>query len=365
MLIDRVNKLKHQMFISKLDAVIVTDVVLINYFTNYANFSKEEREAFLVITPKEQYILTDGRYTTAIKNEVKHFDLLEIGGNNSLENILKDLKKKHQLEVVGVDFANITHSEYKYFKKVFPKIKNSKLDQLRIIKDQDEINKIQLACKLTDKALGHVLTKIKDGVTEKELSLEIELFVKKNLADLSFATIVAFGKNAAVPHHQTGDKKLENKDKFVLIDMGVKLDGYCSDMTRTVFFKEPTTEQIKIYNTVKDAQKKAVEFIELKLEKKQKIKSKDVDKVAREYIVSKRYKSIPHSLGHGIGLQVHESPSLSPRSKNYLEEGMVFSIEPGIYIPDFGGVRIEDLFCIQNGKISQLTASEKDMIIIN
>lgn len=365
MIIDRVNKLKHQVFIDKLDAVVITDVFLINYLTNYGNFSNEEREAFLVITPKTQYILTDGRYTTAIKNEVKHFELLEIDGSNSLENVLKNLSKKHNLKVIGLDFNDITHNEYKFFKKIFSKIKHVELGDLRVIKEASEINLIKKACEIGDKAFEYALKQVKVGVSEKDLSCEIELFVKKLHASMSFETIVAFGKNAAVPHHQTGDEKLDTKDKFVLIDMGVKLDGYCSDMTRTVFFGKPTPEQIKIYNTVKEAQQKAVEFIQKQLNNGLKIKATDVDKVARDYIVAQGFNSIPHSLGHGIGLQVHELPNLSPKSKQYLEEGMVFSIEPGIYIPDFGGVRIEDLFCIQNGEIIQLTASEKDMIIIN
>ncbi len=365
MLIDRLDKLKQQIDLEVVDAIIITDVFLISYLTGFTNFSNEEREVWLVITLKEQYILTDGRYTTAVKNQVKYFELLEISVKNSLENILRDLSKKHQLKTIGIDFANITHIEYKYFRKIFPKIKPVKLHQLRSIKEIEEIEKIKQACLLGDEAFKNVLTKIRVGVTEQDLSLEIELFVRKNQAKLSFETIVAFGENSAVPHHQTGDKKLDKRaGQFVLFDLGTKVNGYCSDMTRTAFFGKPSTEQIKIYNTVKMAQAKAVDFIQEQLNKGKKIKSKVVDQVARGYIISHGYQSIPHSLGHGTGLQVHEAPSLSPKSKDCLEAGMVFSIEPGIYLPGFGGVRIEDLYIVNEGKITQLTASPKNLIVI-
>ncbi|MBI2334310.1 M24 family metallopeptidase, partial [Candidatus Daviesbacteria bacterium] len=168
----------------------------------------------------------------------------------------------------------------------------------------------------------------------------------------------AFGKNSSIPHHQTGDKRLTINDKLILLDFGVKLNGYCSDMTRTIFFGKPSEKQRKIYETVLEAQKIAIRFIN----SGKKIKAKDVDKVAREYIKSMGFPDIPHSLGHGVGLEVHEHPYLSSKSKEELKEGMVFSIEPGIYIPDFGGVRIEDLFVLENRNLRQLTTSHKNLI---
>ena len=191
------------------------------------------------------------------------------------------------------------------------------------------------------------------------MAFELEFFIRKTGAKISFEPIVAFGKNTAIPHHHTGDSKLE-KDQFVLLDFGVKYQDYCSDMTRTVFFGSPTKEHQKIYQIVLDAQKAAVDFIKKNLKQNQEIKAQDVDKIAREYIISKGYPIIPHSLGHGIGLQVHERPFLSPKSQDILKPGMIFSIEPGIYIPEFGGVRIEDLYLLDYNALHKLTNSSHE-----
>ncbi|MDP2585725.1 MAG: M24 family metallopeptidase, partial [Candidatus Levybacteria bacterium] len=176
---------------------------------------------------------------------------------------------------------------------------------------------------------------------------------------------VGFGKNSAVPHHQATNNKLTNNE-IVLLDFGVKLDNYCSDMTRTVFFGKASAEFKKMYETVLKAQSKAIEFLNTKYlihnTSKQKIIASDIDNIARKHIISSGYKTIPHSLGHGIGLEVHEKPSLSPKSKDILKKGMVFSIEPGIYIPNFGGVRIEDLVVLEKGKLRLLTHSPKNFI---
>jgi len=189
-------------------------------------------------------------------------------------------------------------------------------------------------------------------------------------AVVSFPPIVAFGKNSSIPHHQTGDSILGpesssgREGQIILLDFGVKYDDYCSDMTRTVFFGKPSKEQQKIYETVLSAQQKAVDYINKTLKSGKKIWASKVDIAARDYIISKGFPTIPHSLGHGIGLEVHEHPSLSPKSKEDLKSGMVFSIEPGIYIPNLGGVRIEDLFVLENQQLRALTGSSKALIII-
>ncbi|MCR4305907.1 MAG: M24 family metallopeptidase, partial [Candidatus Daviesbacteria bacterium] len=189
-------------------------------------------------------------------------------------------------------------------------------------------------------------------------------------AVISFPTIAAFGKNSSIPHHQTGNTKLGpesssgREGQVILLDFGVKFENYCSDMTRTIFFGKPTGKQKDIYNEVLESQQKAVDYIKGLIKTGQEIRSAGVDKVARDYILSKGYPSIPHSLGHGIGLEVHEHLSLSPKSKESLKEGMVFSIEPGIYLTDFGGVRIEDLFVYEEKGLRQLTVSPKKIITI-
>ena len=362
----RIQNVKAKLKKASLDGILISSVGNINYLTGYSNFSKDEREAYLIIGQDFQYIITDGRYAAAVKNLIPNFTLYERGHNNPTENLLKNLKKK--VQNLGVEENNLTVSEHKFFRKYFRKIKDLDIKDHRSIKSPEEIKKIEAAAKLGDKAFEFILKKIKEGITEEELAFEIELYIKKNGATLSFPSIVAFGANSSVPHHQTGNTKLKKGD-FVLLDFGVKFKNYCSDMTRTVFFGKVTDKQRKIYEMVLEAQERTVDFVNESIKKGKEVKAKDVDKVARQYIFSKGFPSIPHSLGHGIGLEVHESPHLSPKSKDILQEGMVFSIEPGIYlpagrqgIPDFGGVRIEDLYVFEKKGLRQITNSPKEFI---
>lgn len=367
----RIKDLRQKIAKAKLDAVLVSDVANIAYLSGFTGFSETEREAYIFVGKDFAYIITDGRYTEAVKRQVPHLQLFERGHKKTTA----DLFKKHQKEIkrLGIEENNLTVSEYKTLSKHFKNTKHFEVSYLRSIKTAEEILKIEKACKIGDLVFRFILKKIKVGVTEKEVAGELENFAKSKGAEMSFPSIVAFGKNSSVPHHHTGETKLTGNGEFVLLDFGVKLDNYCSDMTRTIFFGKPTDKQKKIYKAVLEAQQKAVDYIEKTLKSNQGIKAVEVDKAARDYIISKNYPTIPHSLGHGIGLEVHECPSLSPKSKDILKEGMVFSIEPGIYIPDFGsprsldeagGVRIEDLFVLEKNKLRQLTDSVKELIII-
>ncbi|MBI4035609.1 aminopeptidase P family protein [Candidatus Daviesbacteria bacterium] len=357
----RVQEVKKKILTEKIDAILISSVSNIVYLTGFTNFSKDEREAYLLIGKDFQYIVTDGRYTEAVKRQVSNFTLFERGHKNKTEDLLKSLTGK--IQTLGIEGHNLSYLEYRFFKKHIKKLKHINLEIHRSIKTEDEIKKIEQACKLGDKAFEYILKKIKPGVTEKEIAFELEYFVKKAGADLSFPSIVACSKNSSIPHHQTGNTRLEERrGQFVLLDFGVKLENYCSDMTRTVFFGKPTQQQRRIYETVLAAQQKVIDYITESLKSGKPVKAVSADKAARDYIISKGYPSIPHSLGHGIGLEVHEHPSLSPKSKEILKEGMVFSIEPGIYIEDFGGVRIEDLFVLKKGGLQQLTSASKAII---
>jgi Xaa-Pro aminopeptidase len=344
-----------------LDALLVTSVPNIIYLTGYSGFSSDEREGFVLLTKKTNYIFTDGRYTTAIKEQVKGFELLEIFSNRRFKDLLKDLARELKLKKIGFESTNITVAEYTALSK---SVVDSRLvpttniiESFRLIKTADEITTIERACNLGDKAFEYVLKKIKKGISEKEVAFELDTFVKKNGADMSFRTIVAFGKNAAVPHHMTSETKLEIGD-FVLLDFGVKVDNYCSDMTRTVVFGKASPEQKKMYQTVLQAQTHAIKRLS-----SSPILSRNIDKAARDYIVSQKYPSIPHSVGHGIGLEVHEIPRVSPHSNEKLKPAMVFSVEPGIYIPDSGGVRIEDLVVLEKKAPRLLTHAPKNKLI--
>jgi Xaa-Pro aminopeptidase len=370
---------------NKFDAILISSVSNIIYLTNYSGFSKEEREAYILIVAQPQglthktpgvlgYILTDARYSQAVKTLIPDFKLIEISPKLSATQALKKLVKKHGIKKIGFEGHNLTHLEHKKLTQALGKISHVDLGSLRTIKNSDEISKIEKACKLGDKTFNYILKKIRLGVSEKKIAQEIEFFIKKNDGDISFPPIVAFGKNSAIPHHVSSDKRLAKSDKLILLDFGVKLDNYCSDMTRTVFFGKASAEFKKMYETVLKAQQKAIECLmqltsdggRLSLRSHD---SSEVDRIARNYIISKGYPTIPHSLGHGIGIQIHESPHLSPNSKDILKEGMVFSIEPGIYLPaspqggpNFGGVRIEDLVVLKKTGLRLLTHSPKTII---
>jgi Xaa-Pro aminopeptidase len=233
------------------------------------------------------------------------------------------------------------------------------MDALREIKETDEIEKIKNAVRLADLAFAHVLPYIKEGVKELEIAAEIEYFIKKKGArGTSFETIVASGWRSALPHGVASDKKIQKGDPIVL-DFGAFLDDYCSDMTRTVFLGEPVQEMKTIYNIVKEAQMNAAKGI---------IKGlvvKEGDALARRMIENNGYgDQFGHGLGHGVGLEIHEGPTLSYRGNTVLENGMVVTVEPGIYVPNLGGVRIEDIVVIQDQTPQILTSSTKEMVIL-
>lgn len=344
----------------KLDAILISSVSNITYFTNYSGFSSIEREAYLLLTKSKYYLLTDGRYTEAVRN-IPNFTLVEISATNSLSESFFELAKTHNIQKLGIEENNLTVAEYKKNKKFFTRLTNISLRELRIVKEKNEIDAIEKACHLGDKTFDYVLKKIKQGITEKQLAYEIEFFIKKAGADISFTPIVAFENNAAIPHHQTSNQKLKTNN-WVLLDFGVKINTYCSDMTRTVFFGTANDEQKHKYQTVFAAQQKAIDYLSSLTINHKSISAAEIDNIARDHITSQNYPSIPHSLGHGIGLEVHEAPNLSPKSKDTLKPGMVFSVEPGIYIPGTGGVRIEDLVVLEPTGPRLLTKSPRNLI---
>lgn len=360
---NRILKLRDEITKQKVDALLISSIPNIIYLTGYNNFSSEEREAFLLITKKNQYIITDTRYSEAIKKDVPYFQLLELSSQSSFSDLLKKVITHETIKTCGFEAENITVGEYTRLKKIFTKLKPVPLSNLRIHKEKDEIEKIQKACALGDEAFKHVLKYIKKGITEKELAFQINQYIRQKGHDISFKTIVAFGKNAAIPHHNTSHEKLTN-NQFVLMDFGAKVDNYCSDMTRTVFFGKADAEQKRMYQIVLESQKKAIEYLKSNIYhlSTKKMLASEVDQIARSYIIDNTYPPIPHSLGHGTGIEVHEAPNLSPKSPYTLSEGMVFSIEPGIYLPGNQGVRIEDLVTLAKSGVQVLTKSPRELI---
>ena len=359
---NRLNKVKQKLRDEKLDGVLISSISNIAYLTGYSNFFKEERDGYVFITKDENYILTHSIYSKSLDGKIPNFKVVEISRREPPEKILQNILGENSASI-GIEEHDLRVYEYKRLNKVFKNLKNFNLKINRTIKDKDEIEFITKACQIGDEVFKKVLKKIKSGISEKQLVFEVDSFIKKEDLDISFRTIVAFGANASSPHHESGKTKLEN-NQFVLIDFGVKFENYCSDMTRSVVFGKASQKKKNIYDTVLMAQQKAVNFVNTTIKKGKQVKAAEVDEVARKYILSQGFPSIPHSLGHGIGLEVHEHPYLSVKSKEELKEGMVFSIEPGIYIEGFGGVRIEDLYVLEKDGLRQITTSPKKFIQI-
>lgn len=317
----------------------------------YSGFTSED--ACLIITENERILATDSRYTLQAKFESPDFEIVDIA------NPLKNLK----LERIGFEADYLTYSGYKRLEKIANGAElfaaDMEISAPRRIKSEEEINKIRTAESLGDAAFSYVLDKIRPGMTEREVAFEIETFMRKNGASgTSFETIAASGVRSALPHGTASEKVIERGD-FLTLDFGCVLDGYCSDMTRTVAVGTASDRQREIYNTVLAAQNAAIEKIAPG------VKCCDIDRTARRVIEEAGFGDyFGHSLGHSVGLEIHEMPCFSPKSVDITEPGNVITVEPGIYIEGFGGVRIEDVVAISPKNSSNLTKSEKDLIII-
>jgi Xaa-Pro aminopeptidase len=286
-------------------------------------------------------------------------DIMALQGEKRQEFLLKNKIKK-----LGFESTDVSVQTYEATKKRLKKIKlvpvQKYIETIRIIKTKDELKKLEKAQEIAEKTLNHIIEKyLKPGITEKQIAWEIERVGHELGADtISFAPIIGFEENSAIPHHQNTDRKFKKGDT-VLIDMGMKYQGYCSDMTRTFFTKKPTPLQEKIYNLVLEAQEKGIRAM------KAGVTGGMIDAIAREHITAAGYGAhFGHSYGHGIGLEVHEAPTVSTHSKEPLPEGTIVTAEPGIYLEGQFGVRIEDMCLIGKNSARNLTKFPKKITVI-
>lgn len=339
--------------LDKYDGVLLTSPYNMRYFSGFAG-----GEGAVVITKKDAVVFTDSRYTEQARNESADFLVIET--NDYLKSAC-DFFAEHSLKSVAFEDNILSAADFKRLTELCDDCEfifgSADINKLRMIKTADELDKIRKAEEIGCKAFEHILDFIRPGALEKDIALEIEYFMRKQGAEgLSFDTIAISGARTSLPHGVPTSKSVECGD-FVTMDFGCVLDGYCSDMTRTVIVGKASDEQRKIYNIVKEAQQIGLNTIRAG------ISGCDADKAARDYIESCGYgQYFRHSLGHGVGLLVHELPNLSPKSQIVLEENMVVSCEPGIYIPSFGGVRIEDLVAVTKNGCENLTRVTKELI---
>ena len=341
---------------SENEAILVTDPYNMRYLSGFRG-----GEGMLYLSRRRCVLITDSRYTEAAEAE-SGFEVIEENAFHARTQILRELIQKDCPDMLSYENMSMRCAEFDSLKEKLSGVKawnrlDRRLEKLREIKTDYEIDCLEKAESIGDKAFFELLGIIKPGMTELEAAAELEYRMKKNGArGLSFETIVASGPNSSMPHAMPSERKFRHGD-FITMDFGCLYDGYCSDMTRTVVMGRADEKQRDIYETVQRAQTEALENL------RPGMTGRDADRLARSVIEEAGYgKYFGHALGHSAGLYIHEEPRLSPRSEDILMPGMITTVEPGIYIPGFGGVRIEDMVLITEDGIRNLTSSPKELI---
>lgn len=361
---ERLQKLRLDLKNRKLDAILISSNINRGYLTNF----KGSLGYFLLIAGVA-YLFVDSRYYVRAKKEVSKNISIQKLDKNYYENILKLLRAKN-IDSLAIEADLMTVSEYDNLKKKLKSIKLKKTKALvktiRAQKDRDEIKELKKAINITDKTFEYICKFIqnnhKKGLTEKQIALEISKHINKlGGDDVSFDTIVASGQNSAIPHHLSSGKKIKSGE-FILIDFGAIVNGYHADMTRMIFIGKPQKKHLDLYNQVLTVQTEIIKEI------KAGANCNELHERAVSMFEGMGMKDkFTHSLGHGVGLEIHELPSLGPGKMSEslkLKAGMVFSIEPGLYIEGFGGVRIEDLVLVKEDGYEILSKSTKKLVVI-
>ncbi len=368
------------------DALLITNLTNIRYLTNFVGAAPEEREAYVMVARDEAFLFTNKLYLEQTKaigllncyivkllKSKKPLQIIEISRENPFAVGLAEVLKRSHLAKpqgetlkgirLGYEENDLTVAEYEKLKRELKGVKlaptRGRVEELRMIKREDEIENIRLAAKITDECFDFILGKIKPGITESEIAWEIESFFRKRAAEIAFSPIVAFGTHTSQPHYSARTllaklqgESLKNQD-IALLDFGACVNGYCSDMTRVVFTGKPTDEWKRAYTTVSEAQSVALENIH-----------HNPDKRSREFIRKAGFPPYCHSLGHGVGLAIHEQPRLSYKKEVKLLPSMVVTIEPAIYVEGRYGIRIEDLVLLKKDGVEILSKSPKLLTIL-
>ncbi|SES83025.1 Xaa-Pro aminopeptidase [Oceanobacillus limi] len=350
---EKLKKLRNALQEKELDALLITSPINRRYVTGFTGTA-----GVAIITPNEALFVTDFRYTEQASEQAKNFTIVE--HKQLIELEIADQLKRLNIKRVGFEQTQMTYATYQNYSKVLEAelVPTSDIvEKIRLIKSDEELTIMQKAAEIADKAFEHIQSYIKPGVKEIDVSNELEFFMRREGAtSSSFDIIVASGLRSAMPHGVASNKEIQSGE-LVTLDYGALYQGYCSDITRTFAVGEINDELKKIYNTVLEAQLLGVEGI------KPGMTGKEADALTRDYIKEKGFGDyFGHSTGHGLGMEVHEGPGLSYRNEGKLEAGMVVTVEPGIYVPNVGGCRIEDDIVLTETGNERLTKSSKDLI---
>lgn len=353
----RIERLRNMIQQEQLPAVLITNSYNRRYMTGFTGSA-----GYVLITLDRAILLTDFRYMTQGAEQSPQYELVEHQPKVALT--IKELLQKMGIQKLGFEQNDLSYGTYRSYSADLSGIElvgtSNLVEQLRFIKDENELQIMQEAADLADRTFSYILTRLKPGVTEKQIALDIEVFIREHGGtSTSFETIVASGERSALPHGKASDRVIQGNE-FVKLDFGAYYKGYCSDITRTVVLGKPTDKHKEIYDIVLEAQLNCLEKL------KPGISGREGDALARDVIAKHGYADyFGHGTGHGLGMEIHESPRLSKTEETILTPGMVVTVEPGIYLPGFGGVRIEDDVVLTDTGIKILTHSTKEFLIID
>jgi len=339
----------------KIQGIIFLNIINIRYLSGFTG-----SDGVLIICPDKSLLLVDGRYTAQAAMEVQNIPVIEYKDKvKGIVQAIKDLRLKH----IGFEAVSLSVDMYNQLTsrldgEVLIDISDD-LKFFRAYKDEKEITLMKKAAAISSSAIAALIGDIKPGCTERELALQLELHARRAGADqLAFEAIVASGANSALPHAKPTDRKIKKSD-FIVVDFGVKYQGYCSDETCTFAFGQLTDQQKNAYQIVKQAHDNAIAGVRAN------VTASDIDHCARSILGEKYSQYFPHGTGHGVGLEVHEAPRLAPDSQDVLEGQMVVTVEPGIYIPGLWGIRIEDTVLVKENSCEIFTKMDKQLLVIN
>jgi len=350
---DKLAKLRSAVEANNLDAILITSSINRRYVTGFTGTA-----GVAIISLKDAKLITDFRYTEQAEDQAKAFDIVQ--HKQTLEAEIANQIKSLGIKNLGFERDYVTYSQYENYKTQFNVTLvpvSGLVEEIRLIKTNEELEIMKKAATIADDAFEHILKFIKPGVKEIEVSNELEFFMRRQGAtSSSFDTIVASGFRSALPHGVASEKVIQSGE-LVTLDYGALYQGYCSDITRTVAVGEISSKLRNIYDIVLEANLRGVNGI------KPGMTGKQADALTRDYITEKGFgDNFGHSTGHGLGLEVHEGPVLSIRSDKVLKKGMVVTVEPGIYVNGLGGCRIEDDIVITESGNERLTFAPKELI---
>lgn len=353
----RCNKLVEYLDRLDLEAFFIASKENRQYFTGFTGSN-----GFVLITPNDKLLMTDSRYTRQAKEQARDFEVITY--NLSHMKPLKDMVKASGVSKIGYETKLVDDYTVRSLKEALNDVEWVPTEDagitIRKIKDDDEIGKITKAIEIADKALEMLVPKLKVGMTEKDIQVELEYNMQKlGSASVAFPSIVASGTNGAMPHAEPSDKKVSYGD-MVVMDFGANYQGYMSDITRTLWFGEPSKRMYEIFDIVEQSQRAAIDYISPGK------KCMEIDKAHRDVFLECNVEQYSlKGLGHGVGLNIHEYPRVVMKNEEIIENNMIFTIEPGLYIPDVGGVRTEDIVIVKDNETKVLTASPHKIVIDN